>query len=84
MMTDGPMRIRAGEVPIDEIVDRLQAGQRVVVERELLGNIHELTLRFDGETYYCDTPTTLHRHDTVAGMRRCLSEQEYGTGSSTG
>lgn len=83
-MSDGPVRIRAGEVSVDEIVDRLQAGQRVVVERELLGNIHELTLRFDGETYYCDTPTTLHRHNTVDGMRRCLSEQKYGTRSSTG
>jgi hemin uptake protein HemP len=77
MMTEAPMRIRPGEASVDEIIDRLQAGQRVIVERELLGGVHEITLRFDGEIYYCDTPTTLHRHETADGMRQCLKGQRY-------
>ena len=75
----GPTRIEPGELSVEEIIDRLHAGDRVVIERELLGGVHEVTLRFDGETYYCDTPTTLHRHDTPEGMRRCLDQQRYGS-----
>ena len=37
----------------------------------------ELTLRFDGETYYCDTPTTLHKHDTPEGMMECMRHYGY-------
>ena len=78
-MSDGPIRIEAGEVTVDAIIDHLHAGTRVVIERDLLGAVHEVTLRFDGETYYCDTPTTLHRHRTVEGMRECLSNERYGS-----
>ncbi len=75
----GPTRIEPGELTVEEIIDRLHAGDRVVIERELLGGVHEITLRFDGETYYCDTPTTLHRHETPEGMRSCLDKQRYGS-----
>jgi hemin uptake protein HemP len=74
----GLTRIEPGELSAEEIIDRLHAGDRVVIERELLGGVHEVTLRFDGETYYCDTPTTLHRHETPEGMRACLDKQRYG------
>jgi hypothetical protein len=75
---DGPIRVRPGELTVVEILERLHAGDRLVVEQEFLGEVHDITLRFDGETYYCDTPTTLHRHETVEGMRTCLDEQRYG------
>lgn len=75
---DGPIRVRPGELTVEEILERLHAGDRLVVEQEFLGEVHDITLRFDGETYYCDTPTTLHRHETVEGMRTCLDEQRYG------
>lgn len=78
-MTDGSLRVQPGELTVDEILERLHAGERIVIERELLGTVHEVTLRFDGGTYYCDTPTTLHRHDTTEAMRACLEEQRYGT-----
>ena len=74
----GATRIEPGELTVEEILERLHAGERVVIDRELLGGVHEVTLRFDGEVYYCDTPTTLHRHDTPEGMRACLAEQRYG------
>jgi hypothetical protein len=78
-MTDGPLRIAPGELSVEEILDHLQAGTRVVIERDLLGSVHEVTLRFDGEVYYCDTPTTLHRHRTADEMRECLANERYGS-----
>ena len=75
----GPTRIEPGELTVEEIIERLHAGDRVVIERELLGGVHEVTLRFDGQIYYCDTPTTLHRHETPEGMRSCLDKQRYGS-----
>lgn len=72
-----PMRMEPGELTVDELIGRLKAGNRVVIERTIAGTTHEITLRFDGETYYCDTPTTLHRHDTEEAMRGCLEEQGY-------
>lgn len=78
-MSEGPVRLEAGDVPIDDIIDHLHAGTRVIIERDLLGSVHEVTLRFDGDVYYCDTPTTLHRHGTVEEMRECLANERYGS-----
>ena len=40
----------------------------------------EVTLRHDGDVYYCDTPTTLHKHESSDEMRECLDEQGYVDG----
>ncbi|MFB6250301.1 MAG: hypothetical protein ABEI27_01210 [Halobellus sp.] len=73
-----PLRIESGELTATEILDELREGRRVVVEAELLGGTHQLSLRHDGETYYCDTPTTLHKHDDEAEMRTCIENMGYG------
>ena len=67
----------AGELSADEIIRALDDGRRVVLKTELLGSEYTVTLRHDGSTYYCDTPTTLHKHDDQAGMRHCIEEQGY-------
>ena len=72
-----PLHATAGELDAEAILDALDEGRRVVLQTELLGSQHEVTLRHDGETYYCDTPTTLHKHDDVAEMRRCIENQGY-------
>ncbi|WP_254545407.1 hypothetical protein [Halomarina pelagica] len=69
--------IAAGEWTADEVLEALSAGKRVVVETEFLGEVHEVTLRWDGETYYCDTPTRLHKHATAEEMRGCLRKMGY-------
>lgn len=74
-----PLRIAAGELTADEILGALEAGRRVVVETEMLGSPHEVTLRHDGEVYYCDTPTTLHKHETTDEMRECIARQGYAS-----
>lgn len=73
-----PLRVAAGERSVEELLDALEDGRRVVVETEMFGGSHEVTLRHDGDVYYCDTPTTLHRHDSSDGMRRCIVKNGYG------
>jgi hemin uptake protein HemP len=72
-----PLRIEAGELSADEIITALREGRRVVVETSLLGGTHTVTLRHDGSTYYCDTPTTLHKHGSEEGMRVCIDKMGY-------
>jgi len=72
-----PLLIDAGEKGADELLEALESGRRVIVTTEFLGAEHEVTLRTDGETYYCDTPTRLHTHESAAGMRECIENQGY-------
>ena len=72
-----PLYVSEGELSADEVLAALNEGRHVIVETEFLGSEHEVTLRWDGETYYCDTPTQLHRHEAEAEMRRCLEQQGY-------
>lgn len=73
----GTIRVEAGELPPEEIIEALEEGRRIVIETEVLGSPHTVTLRYDGETYYCDTPTTLHTHDDVDEMDQCIRDQGY-------
>jgi hemin uptake protein HemP len=72
-----PLRIESGELTATEIVDALREGRRVVIEAELFGDTREMSLRHDGETYYCDTPTTLHKHADAEGMIGCIERMGY-------
>jgi hypothetical protein len=71
------IEIDAGDVDADELMDRLKSGERIVVRTEFLGDTREVTLRFDGEIFYCDTPTRLHKHTDEAEMRVCIEKQGY-------
>ena len=73
-----PLEVEAGERSTEELLAALDDGRRVQVRVELLGGEHTVTLRLDDGTYYCDTPTTLYKHDDVEAMRRCIREQGYG------
>ncbi|MUV57827.1 hypothetical protein [Halogeometricum sp. CBA1124] len=72
-----PLRAKSGELTADEILDALREGRRVIVEAEMLGGVHEVSLRHDGTTFYCDTPTTLHKHPDEKGMRDCILKMGY-------
>ena len=73
-----PLRIDPGERTADEIVDELTSGRRILVTVEMLGRPHEISLRYDGTHYYCDTPTRLHKHSDEGEMRACIREMGYG------
>ncbi|WP_255198352.1 hypothetical protein [Halorarius litoreus] len=75
--------VDAGEFELDELMARLKDGERVIVRTEFLGDIREVALRFDGETFYCDTPTRLHKHAEEAEMRACIERQGYAASGET-
>lgn len=77
-----PLVVEAGEMSVDDLLAEINAGRRVVVRTEFLNAEHEVTLRHDGEIYYCDTPTRLHKHTDESEMRICLERQGYGADSS--
>ncbi|MCQ4332592.1 hypothetical protein KM295_03620 [Natronomonas sp. F2-12] len=64
--------IEPGERTVEEIISGLQRGERFTVRTEVLGSSEELTLRFDGDIYYCDSPTILHKHTDATDMRECI------------
>lgn len=72
-----PLVVDSGEISADDLLETLHDGRRVRVRTELLGDPHEITLRWDGGTYYCDTPTRLHTHSEEAEMWTCIEEQGY-------
>jgi len=76
-MTD-PVVVTAGEMDTDALMETLKTERRIVVQTEFLGSEHEVTLRWDGDTFYCDTPTRLHKHDDEREMQTCLENQGYG------
>ncbi len=73
----GPLRVDPGELSADEIIAALNDGRRVLVTVEMLGQPHEISLRYDGQQYYCDTPTRLHKHPEEREMRACIREMGY-------
>jgi len=77
---EGPLRVSAGELGEDAILDALQQGRRVLITTEMLGEEHQVALRYDGSIYYCDTPTRLHRHEDEDEMRTCVRNMGYATG----
>ena len=79
-----PLRADAGELTSEEIIDALQDGRRIVIRKEMLGGVHEVTLRHDGSIYYCDTPTTLHKHESEAEMRTCIDKMGYARDTGAG
>jgi len=76
------LQVDAGELGTEELLSQLREGEHVVVRTEFLGSEKHITLRFDGETFYCDTPTTLHKHETADDMRTCIREQGYARDAS--
>lgn len=71
------LRVAAGELSAEEILDALVDGRRVLVETEMMGGTHQLSLRHDGTTFYCDTPTTLHKHTEREEMLTCIQKMGY-------
>ena len=72
-----PLRVESGELTVDEILSALREGRRVVVTTDMFGSEREVTLRHDGDTYYCDTPTRLHKHAEEDEMRACIERMGY-------
>ncbi|WP_418281539.1 hypothetical protein [Halorubrum sp. DTA98] len=79
-----PLRIEAGELTAAELLATMHDGRRVVISVEVAGDTHEVVLRYDGETYLCDTPTRLHRHANESEMRGCIDRMGYAADEDEG
>lgn len=75
-MADPPV-VDAGELDAPELLETIKRERRVVVRTEFLDAEHEVVLRWDGDTFYCDTPTRLHTHGEESAMLRCIENQGY-------
>ncbi|KYH26969.1 hypothetical protein HAPAU_08570 [Halalkalicoccus paucihalophilus] len=76
-----PLRVQPDERSTEELIELLDSGRRVLIEVEIAGTIKEIALRQRDGVYYCDTPTTLHTHETRDGIRKCLENQGYAAES---
>jgi hypothetical protein len=72
-----PLLVKPEELTANEVVEALDSGRRVLIVVEIAGTEKQIVLRRHGGVYYCDTPTTLHTHDTESGIRACLENQGY-------
>lgn len=71
-MTDGTVRINRKEYSAEEILERLDSGERITVAIEALGIEREITLRKNDGEYVCDTGLKLMSYDNRNGMKNCL------------
>lgn len=69
----------AGTHSVDELLDALERGRRVVLRTGFPGYAQTVTLRWDGRAFYCDTPTRRHRHESREEMRTCIERQQYAS-----
>ena len=73
-----PRRLEPEELTAEEILAALTEGKRLLVTVDMFGGPHEISLRYDGETDYCDTPTKLHNPPDPEEMRTCIERMGYG------
>ena len=78
-MTPEPVRISRKEFSSEDVLDRLDDGQRVIVTVEKLGISMEVVLRRIGEEYVCDTGVKLMTYDEREGMKRCIERLRLTT-----
>jgi len=78
-MSPEPRRAVAGELTTSELMAIIESGTSVIMQAEVMGRTHTVTLRLSDGTYYCDTPTNLHRHTDPAEMITCIESMGYTT-----
>ena len=78
-MTPEPVRISRKEFSSEDVLDRLDDGQRVIVAVEKLGISMEVVLRKTDEEYVCDTGVKLMTYDEREGMKRCIERLRLTT-----
>lgn len=74
-----PLVTTAGSRSVDELLDAVERGRRVIVRSEWPRDTRAVTIRWDGRVFYCETPRRRHRHETRAEIRECLASQWYAS-----
>lgn len=68
----GAVRVSRKELDSQEAVERLDRGDRVIVELEALGRTRDVVLRKSAGEYRCDTGVKLFTYEEREDMRRCI------------
>lgn len=73
-MSEKAIEVSRKEFSSEEVLDRLDEGQRVVVSVDVLGVERDVTLRKTDEQYVCDTGLKLMSYDDREGLRGCIEK----------
>lgn len=73
------IHVQRGDLTSTEILEKVDTGNRVIIEIDLLGQTVRMALRKRSGTYYCDTPIKLLKYDTPEEMRTCLERYKLAT-----
>lgn len=71
-MSESSVEVPRKEFSAEEALDRIEAGQRVVVTVDVMGASRDVTLRKTDDEYVCDTGLKLLSYDDRDGLRTCI------------
>lgn len=71
-MPESSVEVPRKEFSTEEALNRIEAGQRVVVTVDIMGASRDVTLRKTDEEYVCDTGLKLLSYDDRDGLRTCI------------
>jgi len=57
----------------------VEAGNRVVIEVEMVGTTARMAIRNRAELYYCDTPIKLLTYESEEELQHCLERDRLAT-----
>jgi hypothetical protein len=72
MATDSTLQATAGDLHAESIIEALNDGQRVIIEKTVHGQTSQTVREFSEGVYRCQTPVKPHTHETENGLRICL------------
>lgn len=71
-MPADPIKIARKELSSEEVLDRIEDGQRVIVTVGTLGVEKDVVLRKTERGYVCDTGFKLLTYDDREGLQQCI------------
>lgn len=71
-MSTEPVRISRKELSSDDVLEKLDEGQRVIVTVEVLGVTKDVILRKTDGEYVCDTGFKMMSYTDREDMKRCI------------
>ena len=71
-MSEPPVRISRKEFTSQEVLDRIESGQRIIVTIDVFGSSKEITLRKTDDKYLCDTGLKLMSYEDRDGLKTCI------------
>lgn len=71
--------IPAGTLGTEELLTLLHEERHIQIVSNQDGGNSPVTLRYDGQPYYCDTGTKLRRSGRKKDMEKCIKDLGYAS-----